>query len=405
MTIIENDPKNLENEFLLGLKNQTVIADVFAQIKKKSQFLPKIKVVPVDGDIFKIVGLKNNEPKQFAWNYKEQEFGPSEVATYHGKIETKDKLIFYTVFSEAIETLALGGKTAPAIAEQTNQLSSKVATFYDKELTLNYISDDKRYHRDAIISLNAVQLNDVQLVAKILITVGFQMTVPSKKFNLQEDECNVENTKKIFCCLNYPLYSAMITSSLHTAPSPILSTLREVFEVIPVNMTNGSQAALIDSDGLFLAQGLNKRYLKLDEYVAAHKLLDHIWRKWVMVDFRPAFLIKCNDVDVSSILNTLLPKNILTDYAELSDKNGSMTKKQAEEWSDFGFDFNKTKEWIDVGILVSEAKFANWMAKTKATSETKYNNYADPEWCLNNLGSGDHKSIEDLRMEATEGTL
>jgi len=50
-----------------------------------------------------------------------------------------------------------------------------------------------------------------------------------------------------------------------------------------------------------------------------------------MVDFRPAFLIKCNDADVSSILNTLLPKNLLTDYVSLNDKNGPMTKEQAEE--------------------------------------------------------------------------
>jgi len=66
MTIIEKNDSNLENEFLLGLKNQTVIADVFAQIRAKSKFLPKIKIVPVDGDVFKIVGLKSSEPKVFA---------------------------------------------------------------------------------------------------------------------------------------------------------------------------------------------------------------------------------------------------------------------------------------------------------------------------------------------------
>jgi hypothetical protein len=65
MTILEKEPQNLENEFLRGLTNQTVIADVFAQIRGKSKILPKIKIVPVDGDVFKIVGLKSNEPKQF----------------------------------------------------------------------------------------------------------------------------------------------------------------------------------------------------------------------------------------------------------------------------------------------------------------------------------------------------
>lgn len=276
MTLLEKEPQNLENEFLLGLTNQTVVADVFAQVRGKSKILPKIKVVQVDGDNFKIVGLKSNEPKIFSWNYKEKEFGPEEAASYLGRITDKDKLIFYTVFSESIETLALGGKAPTAVAEQTQQLSSKIANFYDKEFALNYVSDDKRYHKEAIVELTPNKLKDVQLVANLLITAGFQMTTPSRKFNLQEDECNVEDTKKLFCFLNYPLYSAIITSSLHTSPSPILATLEKHFELIPINMANGTQAALVDSDGVFLAQGLNKRFLKLDEYVAAHKLLDHI---------------------------------------------------------------------------------------------------------------------------------
>jgi len=66
MTIIEKEHQNLENEFLLGLTNQTVIADVFAQVRGKSKILPKIKIVQVDGDVFKIVGLKSNEPKIFS---------------------------------------------------------------------------------------------------------------------------------------------------------------------------------------------------------------------------------------------------------------------------------------------------------------------------------------------------
>ncbi|CFW92956.1 protein of unknown function [endosymbiont DhMRE of Dentiscutata heterogama] len=404
MVLIEKEPQNLENEFLLGLQNQTVIADVFAQIRAKSKFLPKIKTVQVDGDVFKVVGLKSNEPKQFSWNYKEQEFGPNEVASYKGRIEDKDKLIFYTVFSESIEQLALGGKAPTSVALQTQQLSSKVASFYDKELVLNYFSDDKRYHKEAIIQLTASQLQDVQLVAKILITAGFQMTTPSRKFNLKEDECNVEDTKKIFCCLNYPLYSAMITSSLHTSPSPILATLREIFDVIPVNMANGMQTSLIDSDGIFLAQGLNKRYLKLDEYVAAHKLLDHIWRKWVLVDFRPAFAIKCDDAlaDISDLLNNLGPtKDILKDYGELKDKDDeTMREEQANEWNDADFTYEQVKDWIEVGVLTSEAEFATWMRDTKAKENIKFKDYGDPKWCLENLGKNDHKGLDELKEES-----
>jgi hypothetical protein len=244
------------------------------------------------------------------------------------------------------------------------------------------------------------------LVAKILITAGFQMTFPSRKFNSQEDECNVENTKKLFCFLNYPLYSAMITSSLHTSPSPILANLEKIFEVIPINLANGTQAALVDSDGVFLAQGLNKRYLKLDEYVAAHKLLDHIWRKWVMVDFRPAFAIKCDDafLGLSGILNDLNPKkDILKDFANLNDKDNVMTEDLAKKWNGFGFTFEQVKDWINVGLKVSDAKFANWMKNTKANEDNKFKDYGDPEWCVNNLGQNDHKSIDDLKTEA--GTL
>ena len=405
MVLIEKEPQNLENEFLLGLQNQTVVADVFAQIRGKSKILPKIKIVQVDGDHFKIVGLKSNEPKIFSWNYKEQEFGPSEAAHYTGRITEKDKLIFFTVFSESIETLALGGKAPVAVAEQTQQLSSKVANFYDKEFALNYVSDTKRYHKEAVIELTAEQFQDVQLIAKILITAGFQMTAPSRKFNLQEDECNVEDTKKLFCFLNYPLYSSIITSSLHTSPSPILATLEKHFEVIPINLANGVQASLVDSDGVFLAQGLNKRYLKLDEYVAAHKLLDHIWRKWVFVDFRPAFAIKCNNAfsSISSTFDNLGPKkDILKDFANLSDKSNEMTKEQAEKWKEKGFDYEQVKEWLDVGLLVSDFDFAEWMRDTKAVSGDKFKDYGDPEWCLNNLGNDGHKSVDDLREESKE---
>ncbi|MCE8163390.1 MAG: hypothetical protein I3274_04190 [Candidatus Moeniiplasma glomeromycotorum] len=395
MPILEQEPKNLENEFLLGLTNQTVIADVFSQIRFKSKILPHIKIVEVDGDVFKIVGLKSNEPKVFSWNYKEQEFGPNEAANYAGRIEDKDKLIFYTVFSESIERLAVGGLAPKAVAEQTEQLSGKVATFYDKEFALNYVSDVKRYHKEAIVELTASQLSDVQLVAKILIAAGFQATVPSKKFNLQEDECNVEDTKKLFCFLNFSLYSSIITSSLHTAPSPILATLREHFILIPINMANGAQAALVDSDGIFLAQGLNKRYLKLDEYVSAHKLLDHIWRKWVMVDFRPAFLIKC---DETIAFNSFLPKkDILKDFAKLNDSKNEMTKTQAQEWHGKGFDYEQVQEWLNAGFLVSDAKFVDWMIKTKSTEDNKFKDYGDPEWCKDGLGKDGHQTIDDLR--------
>jgi hypothetical protein len=68
----------------------------------------------------------------------------------------------------------------------------------------------------------------------------------------------------------------MEVASIEKTPSSVLERLRQIFTVIPINMRNNVQAALIDSKGIALGQMLHQRYLKLDEYVAAHKVLDHV---------------------------------------------------------------------------------------------------------------------------------
>jgi len=51
-----------------------------------------------------------------------------------------------------------------------------------------------------------------------------------------------------------------------------------------------------------------------------------------MVDFRPAFAIKCDEVSVLSILDDLKPKkDILKDFAELKDTSNIMSKDEAKE--------------------------------------------------------------------------
>jgi len=167
-------------------------------------------------------------------------------------------------------------KLAGAIKKQTDQVGYDIADFYDNDVVENYICDPSRYANSAKIKLNAEQLQDVQLVGKTLITTGLQMTVPSTTFNVRKSRTNVRDTKQLLCFLNIPVYSEMLVASTYKTPSPVLEVLRSLFTVIPIDMKNDMQAALVDSKGLALAQFLNKRYLKLDEYVASHKVLDHL---------------------------------------------------------------------------------------------------------------------------------
>jgi hypothetical protein len=74
-----------------------------------------------------------------------------------------------------------------------------------------------------------------------------------------------------------------------------------------------------------------------------------------------------------------------------------MNKTQVKEWKDEGFDFATTKEWIDIGLKNSDAKFAKWL------KDTKGGDYAKPDWILTNAGKDSVKSIDELRKEA--GTL
>jgi len=156
------------------------------------------------------------------------------------------------------------------------QVAYDIADFYDEEFVQNYACDLTRYHKDAITRLNAEQLNDIQLVGKIAITTGYQMTSPSTLFNKREERCNVPNTKRLLCFIDISLYGEGQVASIYKSPSPTLEALERNFVVIPCNMVNNVKLALIDGEAIYLWSSLNQRYLKLDEYVASHKLLDHV---------------------------------------------------------------------------------------------------------------------------------
>jgi hypothetical protein len=403
MPILEEQSKNLENELLKGLRNLTTFGDIKNQVVGKSKFLSHVVLLDNPGDQIKIIGLKSNLPKQYTWDYDEKKFAPNEVVTYKAEITQKSKLIFSTVFSEPIEKLAVGDKVHDTVAKQAAQVSYDIANFYDKEFAQKIVSDLSRYNPKAIVKLNASQLRDMQLVGEIAITAGFQMTSPSTIFNKRGEECNVEDVKKLLCLVDYSLYGRGKVCSIYTAPSPVLKELEQTFTVIPCSMANNVKLALIESGSAYLWTPLHQRYLKLDEYVMSHKVLDHVWREWILVDFRPAFAIVYDEKATGKPFTTPLfsGKNILTDYADLKDTTKTMTEDQAKEWEACGFSYEQAKEWIEAGFLVSDADFAYWMIDTKSQEEDKYQNYDSPEWCLNNLGQGDHKTIENLRKEFT----
>lgn len=400
-TTLEDTPKNLENEFLKGLRNQTVIGDVQNQVISKSKILPHITVLEQPGDVIKIVGLKSNRPKKFTWNYKEKEFSPGDAVVHKAEITDDDKLIFYTVFSEPIEKIAVGDKVGETVAKQANQVSYDIADFYDEEFVQSYVCDTNRYHKDAKVSLSADQLDDMTLIGKLAITTGFQMLSPSTLFNKKNERCNVSDTKKLLCFIDNSLYGAGVVSSIYKTPSPVLDALEKHFTVIPCNMVNDVKLSLIDSGAIYLWSSLTQRYLKLDEYVACHKLLDHVWRKWIFVDYRPAFCL-VYDSSITTSATPKMPKitpktpkkSILLDYSDLKDSSNTMSDVQAKEWKDKGFTYEQVKEWIDAGLKVDDAKFVEWLIGTKG------GDYSDPLWLLNNAGSSSVKSIADLRTEA-----
>ena len=403
MTLIEKEHKNLENEFLKGLKNQTVVGKIENQVIKESKILPHIQVLTTPGDVLKIVGLKSNRPKKFTWDYDQKKYWHGEAVTHKAEITDDDKLIFYTVFSEPIEKIAVGEKSSETVAKQGKQVAYDIADFYDEEFTQNYACDLDRYHKNAIVRLNADQLRDMQLVGEIAITTGYKMTSPSTLFNKREERCNVRNTKQILCFVDYSLYGRGKVASIYTSPSPVLKELEDIFTVVPCDMSNNVALSLIDSGAIYLWSSLNQRYLKLDEYVACHKLLDHVWRKWIFVDYRPAFCIVYDETVKSkpkpkiTTGSTPPKKDILKDFASLSDSSKTMTEEQAKEWSNAGFTYEDAKEWIDAGLLVSDAKFASWLVNDKGKDGD--DDYTSPEWLLDNAGKGEIKSIDDLRTE------
>jgi hypothetical protein len=252
MVLESNQPQNLENELLKGLRNRTVIGDVQNQSIVKSKILPHIQILNNPGDVLKIIGLKSNRPKKFTWDYDQKKFGPGDTVIHKEQITDDDKLIFYTVFSEPLEKIAVGDKTAETIAKQTEQVSYDIASFYDEEFVQNYACDLDRYHRNAVIKLSAEQMKDIQFVGQILITTGYQMTSPSTMFNKRGERCNVSDTKKLLCFVDYSLYGTGQVSSIYKAPSPVLEVLERIFTVIPCSMVGNVKAALIDSGGLYL---------------------------------------------------------------------------------------------------------------------------------------------------------
>ena len=397
MSNLESNQPNLENELLKGLRNQTVIGKIQNQVIKESKILPHIQILNAPGDVLKIIGLKSNRPKQFTWDYDSKKFGPGDTVTHKAEITDKDKLIFYTVFSEPIEKIAVGDKVSETVAKQAAQVSYDIADFYDEEFVEKFACDLERYHQKAMIKLNADQLRDIRLVGELAITTGYQMVSPTTLFNKREERCNVRNTKQILCFVDNSLYGRGQVASIYKSPSPTLEALERVFTVIPCNMVNNVKLALIDSGAIYLWSSLNQRYLKLDEYVATHKLLDHIWRKWIFVDYRPAFAVVFDEkATTNPILPTTPKKTILADYATLKDRaNNPMNEASAKKWNEKGFDYAAAEKWLGAGLLMDDWKFANWLVKTKK------NNHNDPDWLNTNVTKGDIKNLDTLRGQVS----
>ena len=291
------DLENAQSEVIEGLKNRTVIGKVLSQIDYDSKVLPHINVIDVDGDVIKIVGLKSNEPIKWAWDYKKDKFGPDKGLDYQGQITNDDKWIFHTTFSQPIEKLVFGDgeKLQDALVKQGKKVASDAAEFLDNDFVQNFACERDNYK--IITELGPTLMKDVKAIGELVLTTGYDMTRPSESFNQRGEKVNVKETKKLLCFVNTSLIARMEVSSDFGTPSPVLTALEKRFVVIPINMENKCQVALIDSDALYLARAITDRLLEHDKYVNCHKILDHLWRKWIMVDYRPAWAIFSKDTD------------------------------------------------------------------------------------------------------------
>jgi hypothetical protein len=117
----------LESDILKGIQNREVITTILNQIDYYSKVLPSVETIDIDGDTGSVVGLKSREPKQWGPKLKSEDFEPNEALKATATIEAKDKLIFYTVFSESIEKLAVGEKIAETLAKQSDQVAYDAA--------------------------------------------------------------------------------------------------------------------------------------------------------------------------------------------------------------------------------------------------------------------------------------
>jgi len=287
---------NLENDILKGLQNRSVIGKVVNQIDYTSKIVPHINVVDIAGDTIKIVGLKSNAPKKHSWNYDHKNFGPDDAIVYKAELTNDDKLIFHSTFSEPIEALAIDpDKLSDALVKQGLKVGSDISEFFDNEFVTKFLCKKDLYK--TVIELGPTPLKDVKKVAELALTTGYDMTRPSTSFNKKDENVNVRDTKKLLLFLNTSLVARMEVNSDFVSPSPALSVLEKRFVVIPTNMENKCQAVLADSDGIYLARMLKSRLLEHDKYVDAHKILDHVWRKWVITDFRPMWALFSKDKD------------------------------------------------------------------------------------------------------------
>jgi hypothetical protein len=287
---------NAENVVLNGLQNRTVVGKVVQQIDYESKILSHVNVIDIAGDTVKIVGLKSNAPKKHNWNYDRKQFGPDDAVTYKKLLTEDDKLIFHSTFSEPIERLAIDPeKLDDALIKQGKKIGSDAAEHLDKEFVEEYACKKELYK--TVIEFGPTLMKDVKKIAEITLTTGYDMTRPSGSFNVKDENVNVRNTKKLLCFINTSLLARMEVNSDFGTPSPVLTALEKRFVVIPINMENKCQVALIDSDGVYLARALSSRLIVHDKYVDAHKVLDHLWRMWVVTDFRPMWALFSKDTD------------------------------------------------------------------------------------------------------------
>ncbi|CAG8830083.1 26912_t:CDS:2, partial [Racocetra persica] len=120
-------------------------------------------------------------------------------------------------------------------------------------------------------------LNDVSKLGELLLNTGLDMLAPSQKYVKEEVDTNVRETQKLFLFLSIDTYAKFaIASTKEAGKTSTLEQLKAHFQVIPVHTVNKLKAAFRDSDGLKLLRAIAKREMVYDEYVMAHKILDHL---------------------------------------------------------------------------------------------------------------------------------